>query len=117
MEAFRKFFRRMLQLNAEYIFSNSEKGPEGSYPLLSSYVQKIRTDPQEAVNIAEAIDTQEIDLFRNFDLSRFMEHFKMDPIAKCMLALALKHASKPDLRTKGNLRGPSPLVLRNILTY
>jgi CCR4-NOT transcription complex subunit 1 len=101
MDVFSKFFRRALQVNQEYIFSNSNRNPEGSYELLLKHVQKIRQDPQEADNIAESIDSTEGDLFKNFDLSKFMDHFKLDPVAKSMLALALKNASKPDLRTKG----------------
>jgi hypothetical protein len=101
MEVFPKFFRRAVQLNADYIFSNSSQTPQGSYDLLSKYVQKIKLDPQEADNVAESIDTTEGDLFKNFDVSKFMDHFKLDAIAKSMLALSLKNASKPDLRTKG----------------
>ena len=70
--------------------------------MLVKYMQKIRLDPQEADNVAESIDTTEGDMFKNFDVSKFMEHFKLDPVAKSMLALSLKHASKSDLRTKGN---------------
>jgi CCR4-NOT transcription complex subunit 1 len=102
MEVFPKFFRRAVQLNADYIFSNSSQTPQGSYDLLSKYVQTIRRDPQEADNVADSIDTTEGDLFKNFDVSKFMDHFKLDPVAKSMLALSLKNASRPDLRTKGN---------------
>jgi CCR4-NOT transcription complex subunit 1 len=100
MEVYPKFFRRILQLNADYIFNNAAQ-PQGSYDLLTRYVQKIRIDPEEADKIAESIDTTEGELFKNFDVSKFMEHFKLDAVAKCMLALSLKNASKPDLRTKG----------------
>jgi CCR4-NOT transcription complex subunit 1 len=100
MEVYPKFFRRLLQLNAEYIFGNGSQ-PQGSYDLLVRYMQNIRQDPKEADNVAESIDTTEGEMFKNFDVSKFMEHFKLDPVAKCMLALSLKHASKSDLRTKG----------------
>lgn len=101
MDVFPKFFRRALVLNADHIF-NSNPTQQGSYELLLKYVQKIRTDPDEADNVAQSIDTTEGDLFKNFDVSKFMDHFKLDPIAKTMLALSLKTASKSDLRTKGN---------------
>jgi hypothetical protein len=104
MEVFPKFFRRAVQLNADYIFNNSSQTPQGSYDLLSKYVQKIKLDPQEADNVADSIDTTEGDLFKNFDVSKFMDHFKLDPVAKSMLALSLKNSSKPDLRTKGKTR-------------
>jgi CCR4-NOT transcription complex subunit 1 len=116
MDVFSKFFRRALQVNQEYIFSNSNRNPEGSYELLLRHVQKIRQDPQEADNIAESIDSTEGDLFKNFDLSKFMDHFKLDPVAKSMLALALKNASKPDLRTKGKMIQIWALVLNLTLT-
>jgi CCR4-NOT transcription complex subunit 1 len=92
MDVFPKFFRRGLVLNADHIF-NSNPTQQGSYELLLKYVQKIRTDPDEADHVAQSID---------FDVSKFMDHFKLDPIAKTMLALSLKTASKADLRTKGD---------------
>jgi CCR4-NOT transcription complex subunit 1 len=101
MDVFPKFFRRGLVLNADHIF-NSNPTQQGSYELLLKYVQKIRTDPDEADHVAQSIDTTEGDLFKNFDVSKFMDHFKLDPIAKTMLALSLKTASKADLRTKGD---------------
>jgi len=100
MDVFPKFFRRAVVANAEHIF-NSNPTQLGSYDLLLKYVQKMRTDAEEADNVAQSIDTTEGDLFKNFDVSRFMDHFKLDPVAKTMLALSLKVASKPDLRSKG----------------
>jgi CCR4-NOT transcription complex subunit 1 len=100
MEVFPKYFRRLLQSNAPYIFNDAAIQP-GSYDLLKSDVEKIRVDAIEADKIAESIDSSEGDLFRNFDVSKFMVHFKLDPVAKAMLALSLKSASKADLRTKG----------------
>jgi CCR4-NOT transcription complex subunit 1 len=100
MDVFPKFFRRALVLNADHIF-NANATQQGSYELLVKYVQKIRTDVDEADHVAQSIDTTEGDLFKSFDVSKFMDHFKLDPIAKTMLALSLKVASKSDLRTKG----------------
>ncbi|OCK78418.1 Not1-domain-containing protein [Lepidopterella palustris CBS 459.81] len=104
MEVFSKYFRRLLQGNAGQIFPGAGRSSEnsGSYSLLVSEMQKIRHDPQQASKIAESVDTPEGDLFRDFDLSTFMSHFKLDPVAKTTLALAFKNASKPDLRTKAD---------------
>lgn len=104
MDVFSKYFRRLLQNNASQIFPGSGRAtdPTGSYQLLVSEVEKIRHDPKQARMIAEALDTPEGDIFRDFDVSTFMEHFQLDPVAKIMLALELKTASKSDLRTKGN---------------
>lgn len=103
MEVFSKYFRRLLQGNASQIFPGPGRGsePGGSYPILVSEMQKVTQDPQQAYKIAESVDTTEGDLFRDFDLSTFMEHFKLDALAKTTLALAFKTASKQDLRTKG----------------
>ena len=105
MEVFSKYFRRLLQGNATQIFSSTGKpaDPAPTYTLLVDEMQKLRQDPQQAQKIAEAIDTNEGDLYRDFDLSTFMDHFKLDPIARFSLALALKDASKADLRSKGEL--------------
>jgi CCR4-NOT transcription complex subunit 1 len=100
MEVFPKYFRRLLQQNANYIF-NDGTIPPGSYDILRMDVEKLRVDPEQAPKIAESIDTNDGDTFRNFDVSKFMEHFKLDPVAKSMLALSLKNSSKTDLRTKG----------------
>ncbi|KAH7041928.1 CCR4-Not complex component, Not1-domain-containing protein [Macrophomina phaseolina] len=104
MEVFSKYFRRLLQSNAPQIFPGSAKSGDnsGSYGLLVEEMHKITRDPQQAYKIAESIDTTEGDLFRDFDLSTFMEHFKLDPVAKTTLALACKTTSKTDLRTKAD---------------
>ena len=103
MDVFSKYFRRLLQNNAAQIFSGSGRAadPTGSYQLLVNEVQKIRHDPKQAQQIAESLDTPEGEIFRDFDVSTFMEHFQLDAVAKTMLALELKTASKSDLRTKG----------------
>ena len=103
MEVFPKYFRRLLQNNAAQIFSGSGRAtePTGSYQLLVAEVQKIRQDPKQAQMIAESLDTPEGEVFKDFDVSTFMEHFKLDAVAKIMLVLELKSASKSDLRTKG----------------
>lgn len=99
-DVFPKTFRRVLQLNADYVFGNAPQ-PLGTYDMLVNMVQKIRVDAVEADRVAESIDTTEGEMFKNFDVSKFMEHFALDCVAKSMLALSLKHASKSDLRTKG----------------
>ncbi|KAF2198562.1 Not1-domain-containing protein [Delitschia confertaspora ATCC 74209] len=105
MEVFSKYFRRLLQNNAAQVFPTPGRNaePNGSYAMLVTEVQKIRQDPQQAPKIAEAIDSHDGgDIFRDFDLSTFMAHFKLDPVAKTTLALAFKTASRADLRTKAD---------------
>jgi len=69
--------------------------------LLVAEVQKLTQIPTRAPLIAEAIDLGDGDIFKDFDLSSFMEHFKMNPFVKVTLASAFKKATKSDLRMKG----------------
>ena len=103
MESFVRYFRRLIVGNACQIFPGVNKPIEnpGNYPILVSELRRIVTDPKQAHQIAESIDGSDTDIFRDFDLSTFMEHFKLDAAEKTVLALAFKTASKPDLKTKG----------------
>ena len=102
MEVFSYTFRKLLRQHASRIFgSDTGSEPAASYSLLVSEIQKIRQDPEQAKKIADALDTSEGEPFRDFDVSTFMERFKLDPVSKSMLALALKTTSKADLKTKG----------------
>lgn len=103
MEVSTLYFRRLLQSNASQIFPTAPRTNDGggSYPLLVSEMQKVTRNPQQAYKIAEALDTSDGDLFRDFDLSTFMDHFRLDPVAKTYLALACRSVSKQDIKTKG----------------
>lgn len=106
MEVFSKYFRRVLQNNAATIFGTGARSadPNGSYQILLTEVHKIRKEPEQADKIAESISSSEGDLFRDFDLQAFISHFKLDSVAKTMLALACR---KTDLRTKGGHLTPN----------
>ncbi len=114
MEVFTRYFRRLLVGNSPQIFPGINRNVEnpGNYPLLVQEMEKITQEPEHAAKIAEIIDTSEGDIFRDFDLSTFMDHFRLDPLAKTLLASAFLHVSKPDLQTKGRLRPqlPSPFM-------
>jgi CCR4-NOT transcription complex subunit 1 len=69
-------------------------------------MQKVSQDVEQAQKIAETVDTSEGDIFRDFDLSTFLDHFKLDPLLKVSLALAFKMANKSDLRAKGKFVAP-----------
>jgi CCR4-NOT transcription complex subunit 1 len=102
MEVFTKYFRRVLQNNAGQVFGTGSRNadPNGSYQILVTEVQKLRKESEQADKIAESIGSSEGgDLYRDFDLSTFISHFKLDPLAKAMLALACR---KTELRQKGN---------------
>ena len=106
MEVFTTFFRRLLQSNASTIFPSSARPPAatdtaGQYKLLVEEVTKVSRDPQQAERIAQSLDSNESDLLRDFDLSTFIDHFRLNAIAKIALVLPIRQASKPDLRSKG----------------
>ena len=103
MEVFSKYFRRLVVGNAPQIFPGINKPVEnpGNYPLLVSEIRKVTQDPDQARRIAESIDTSDGDLFKDFDLSTFLDHFKLGPVDKTLLASAFKNTSRPDLRSKG----------------
>lgn len=104
MEVYPKYFRRLLVGNSPQIFPGINRNVENpsTYPLLVQEMEKITQDPEyQSAKIAEVIDTSEESLFRDFDLSTFMDHFKLEPLARTLLASAFIHVSRPDLRTKG----------------
>lgn len=103
MEVFTKYMRRLIQQNAAQIFQSGARSAEsnGNYQMLVTEMQKLRNDPEQPARIAESIDSNEGDVFRDFDLSTFMDHFQLDPVSKAALALACRSANKSDLRAKG----------------
>ncbi|KAL3420789.1 CCR4-NOT transcription complex subunit [Phlyctema vagabunda] len=105
MEVFQKYFSRLVVANASHIFSLNRQpsnGPLANYQILVSEIAKISHDVDQAGKIAESIETANEDLFRDFDLSTFMEHFKLDALEKTILALAFKTGSRSDLKTKAD---------------
>jgi len=104
MEAYTKYFTRLVSGNASQIFpglSRPAMNPGNTYPMLVGEMRKLSTDPEQARRIAESIETGNEDIFRDFDLSTFMEHFRLDALEKTILALAFKLGSRSDLKTKG----------------
>lgn len=101
IEVYSKYLRRLVQTNQATIFSPGTRAPDASYPVLLEEIHKCDSDPKHAYKIAESLDTTESDLYRDFDLSTFINHFDLNPFARTSLALAFKKSSKPDLRTKG----------------
>ncbi|KAH8598743.1 CCR4-Not complex component, Not1-domain-containing protein [Bisporella sp. PMI_857] len=104
MEVFQKYFSRLVVANASQIFPghNRQQVNSNNYQLLRGEINKIGVDVEQAGKIAESIETANEELFRDFDLSTFMEHFKLDALEKTILALAFKVGSRPDLKTKAD---------------
>jgi CCR4-NOT transcription complex subunit 1 len=109
MDVFTKYFARLVAANAAQIFPglNRPASNPGNYHLLVAEMRKLSREFPQARKIAESIETGSEDIFREFDLSTFMEHFKLDALQKTLLALAFKLGSRSDLKTKGEL-SPSP---------
>ena len=103
MEVFSKYFRRLLLGNSSQIFTGINRNVENSanYPLLVQEMEKITQDFEQAPKIAEIIDSSEGDMFKDFDLAVFMDHFHLNPIGKTLLASAFRHVTRQDLRKKG----------------
>jgi CCR4-NOT transcription complex subunit 1 len=104
MEVFSKYFTRLVAGNAPQIFPglNRPVANPGNYHILAGEMRKIAKEPDHAVKIAESVESGTEDIFRDFDLSTFMEHFKLDALEKTLLALAFKLGSRSDLKTKAN---------------
>ncbi|KAF4550963.1 Not1-like protein [Elsinoe fawcettii] len=104
MEVFSQYFRRLLQSNASYIFGSARpnEAAGGTYQLFVQEMQKLATDPEQAGKIAEALDTTDGDLMKDFDLNGFMEHFRLSPVWRVSLALACKFVSRQDLKAKAD---------------
>ena len=103
MEVFAKYFRRLLVGNSPQIFPGINRNVEnpGNHQLLVEEIDKASQDTEQAKKIAEIIDTSEGDIYRDFDLSTFLNHFNLDPIAKAILASAFTQVTRTDLQTKG----------------
>ncbi|ESZ94017.1 hypothetical protein SBOR_5595 [Sclerotinia borealis F-4128] len=104
MEVFSKFFSRLVVGNAPQIFPGINRPVlnPANYQILVNEVHKVVHDVDQAGRIAESIETGNEDIFRDFDLSTFMDHFKLDALEKTILALAFKTGSRSDLKTKGS---------------
>lgn len=104
MEVFTKYFTRLVVGNAPQIFPglNRPVANPGNYHILVNEMRKIARDPEQATKIAESVESGTEDIFRDFDLSTFMEHFKLDALEKTLLALAFKLGSRADLKTKAD---------------
>jgi CCR4-NOT transcription complex subunit 1 len=106
MDVYTKYFARLVAANASQIFPglNRPVTNPGNHHLLEAEMRKITREFPQARKIAESIETGTEDIFRDFDLSTFMEHFQLDALGKTLLALAFKLGPRTDLKTKGGRR-------------
>lgn len=103
MEVFSKYFTRLVAGNASQIFPSLNRPVTGSgnYHILVAEMRKMAHEPDQARKIAESVESGTEDIFRDFDLSTFMDNFKLDALEKTLLALAFKTGPRSDLKTKG----------------
>ncbi|KAL2119748.1 hypothetical protein VTJ04DRAFT_6709 [Mycothermus thermophilus] len=107
MDVFTRYFSRLVAANAAQIFPGLSRpvanpGNPGNRHLIVAELQKLHEDFSQARKIAESIETGTEDIFRDFDLSTFMEHFQLDALQKTLLALAFKLGPRQDLRTRAD---------------
>ncbi|CAN8098292.1 unnamed protein product [Discula destructiva] len=107
MEVFPKYFTKLVLTCAPQIFPGLNRpigsaGNGGNYTLLQGEMEKIARDVDQATRISESIETGTEDIFRDFDLSTFMEHFRLNALEKTILALAFKMGNRADLKTKAD---------------
>ncbi|KAK4119530.1 Not1-domain-containing protein [Parathielavia appendiculata] len=104
MEVFTRYFARLVVANASQIFPGPNRPVvnPGNHHLLVAEMRKLSHDFAQARKIAESIETGTEDIFRDFDLSTFMEHFQLDALEKTLLALAFKLGSRTDLKTRAD---------------
>jgi CCR4-NOT transcription complex subunit 1 len=105
MDVFSRYFSRLVAANASHIFpghSRSVAAPNNNYHLLVDEIGKLSREFKQSRQIAESIETGTEEVFRDFDLSTFMEHFQLDALEKTVLALAFKLGTRSDLKTKAD---------------
>ncbi|GAB1315942.1 CCR4-NOT core subunit cdc39 [Madurella fahalii] len=104
MDVYSKYFARLVAANASQIFPglNRPVANPGNHHLLVAEMRKLTREFPQARKIAESIETGTEDIFRDFDLSTFMEHFQLDALGKTLLALAFKLGPRTDLKTKAD---------------
>ncbi|KAK4130978.1 Not1-domain-containing protein [Trichocladium antarcticum] len=104
MDVFTRYFARLVAANASQIFTgpNRPVANSGNHHLLVAEMRKLPTEFGQARKIAESIETGTEDIFRDFDLSSFMEHFQLDALEKTVLALAFKLGTRIDLKTRAD---------------
>jgi CCR4-NOT transcription complex subunit 1 len=104
MDVFSKYFTRLVASNAPQMFPGLNRpvpSTASNHHLLVQEMRQIAQNADQARRVAESIESGTEDIFRDFDLSTFMEHFKLDAMEKTILALAFKLGSRTDLKTKG----------------
>ncbi|KAK3994594.1 CCR4-Not complex component, Not1-domain-containing protein [Cladorrhinum sp. PSN332] len=104
MDVFTRYFTRLVTGNASQIFPGQGRpvANPGNHHVLVAEMRKLSREFPQARKIAESIETGTEDIFRDFDLSSFMEYFQLDALEKTLLALAFKLGTRADLKNKAD---------------
>lgn len=109
MDIKQKAMRKIIMNNYSYIMSSSssrsfENSPSSSHRLLGEQIKELASLPQDVegtfIDVITPV-TPDGEVFRDFDVSTFFNHFSLDALQKCVLAVGLKSNPRPDLRNKG----------------
>ena len=105
MEVFAKYFQRLVVGNSPHIFPGINRNVEnpGNHQLLVEEIEKASQSTEQAKKIAEIIDSAEGDIYRDFDLATFVDHFHLNPVANAIITSAFTEVTRSDLRKKGTM--------------
>lgn len=101
-EVYQNFFRRLISGNAMTIFPNVTRPIENpvTLRLLKEELKSLAHQPLAAHSFSDSISTSESDLFKDFDLATFFNHFHLDAWECSVLSISLRSSHKQDLRNK-----------------
>ncbi|KAM7197381.1 CCR4-Not complex component, Not1 domain containing protein [Rhypophila sp. PSN 637] len=104
MEAYARYLKALVVNNAAQIFSGPGQSvaTSGNHHMLVGEMEKLSHEFEQARKIAESIESGTEDIFRDFNLSTFMEHFKLNALEKTALALAFKLGPRSDLKKQAD---------------
>lgn len=122
MEINQKVMRKIIMNNYSYIMSSSssrsfENSPSTSHRMLGEQIKELASLPQDVkekfVDVITPV-APDGEVFRDFDVPTFLNHFGLDALQKCVLAVGFKSNLRADLRNKG--RECAPFNICIILT-
>lgn len=100
--------RKMLVNNYAYIVPppgsrTFENSPSSSYRSLGEQIKELASLPQDVKEKFVDVITlaPDVEAFRDFDVPAFLNHFGLDALQKCVLAVGFKPNTRADLRNKG----------------
>lgn len=103
-EAYVTKIRKFIDTSSPRLFqgNNGPQDPTGLvFRILVDEIKTIASKPSLASRFQVALNTEQPQVFRNFDFERFCEHIGLDALEKSVLALSLLESPKSDLQQKG----------------